>query len=113
MGRYSYIVNPNYRFYPDGSIVSWCYVVYTAAHRIEDFALKYVCVGGHNFSSWEGKVIGMEVIILHPQYDTSSMEFNTALVLLNETTKEDVAFVKLNENASYLVVGANEIGMGW
>ena len=39
------------------------------------------------------------------------MEFNTAFWLLNETTKEDVAFVKLNENALYLVVGANEIGM--
>ena len=54
----------------------------------------------------------MEVIILHPQYDTSSMEFNNAPVLLNETTKEDVAFVKLNENASHLVV-AGPMRLGW
>ena len=120
VGRYSYIVNLNFGYNSDGSIDSYCGgslvasdVVLTAAHCVDDFWLGYVGIGGHNKSSWEGEVIGMKEIILHPKWDPSTNEFDIALVLLNESTTLDVSFVELNADASYPIVGDISRVMGW
>jgi len=86
-------------------------VVLTAAHCLGGSI--DVMIGRHDFGDADGEIISAKWQIEHPGYDTTTDEFDLALIVLSRPVEIAVPLITLNEDSSYPSPGTIAHVMGW
>lgn len=86
-------------------------MVLTAAHC--QGLLNSIVIGRHNLNSTDGEQIPIKWVTPHAEYNTSTLDSDLMLVLLEWPTTMNVPLVKLNADKNRPRVGESVAVMGW
>mmetsp|Transcript_16593 Transcript_16593/g.29947 ORF Transcript_16593/g.29947 Transcript_16593/m.29947 type:complete len:578 (+) Transcript_16593:299-2032(+) len=85
-------------------------VVLTAAHCMRG-SLFSVRIGSDDVD--KGELVGARRVVKHPNYSSSTDEYDMALVFLKESISFDIPLVRVNDESSYPSKGTTVVAMGW